>query len=76
MVWTFVGSIGGCLILYVLPPIAYLKIRYMYYMHMHGFSHHWWRSFKNLVAFLLIFLGLFLLAVENYEAVVDVSKKS
>ena len=76
MVWSFVGSIGGCLILYVLPPMAYLKIQYMYYTHMNGFSHGWWRSFKNLAALLLIFIGLFLLAVENYEAVVDVSKES
>lgn len=76
MVWDFVGSIGGCLILYVLPPLAYLKIQYMYYRHMHGFSHSWWWSLKNLSALLLTTVGLVLLGVENYEAVVDVPEES
>lgn len=76
MVWNFVGSIGGCLILYVLPPMAYLKIRYMHYRHMHGFSRGWWLSAKNLSAFLMTLVGLALLAVENYVAVKDVYNQS
>ena len=76
MVWNFVGSIGGCLILYVLPPMAYLKIRYMHYRHMHGFLRGWWLSAKNLSAFLMTLFGLALLAVENYVAIKDVYNQS
>jgi len=43
---------------------------------MNGFSRGWWCSLKNLAAFLLTVVGLILLAVENYQAVLDVPKKS
>ncbi|XP_065904245.1 probable sodium-coupled neutral amino acid transporter 6 [Dysidea avara] len=75
-VWDFVGSIGGCLILYVLPPIAFLKIRYQHYRHLHGHSRRWWRTPKDMAAFCLTLIGLILLAVENYQAVIDVKVKS
>lgn len=75
-VWNFVGSIGGVLVFYVYPAAFYVRLRYLRYMH---------RAKKNqvticsqydvcavckeVVAYTILFVGLLLLIVENYQAI-------
>jgi amino acid permease len=75
LVWNFVGSIGGTLILYIFPPAFFLRLRYMRYTHRsrtEGLSvrsqYNWSGVVREGVAAVIMVTGLLLLVAENYSA--------
>ena len=75
-VWNFVGSIGGTLILFILPPVFYLKLRHMVMKEeavKKGVPvNSLYRNFsiwRDVVAFLILVLGVVLMIVENYVSI-------
>lgn len=63
MLWGFVGSIGCTMIIYVLPPAFYLKVRH----------HPEKPDFKQVFAWLLFITGLFLLCAGLYQSIVNIT---
>lgn len=75
-VWNFVGSIGGTLILFILPPVFYLRLRHMVMKEeavKKGVPvNSLYRNFsiwRDVVAFLILVLGVVLMIVENYVSI-------
>lgn len=74
--WNFVGSIGGVLVLYIYPSAFYLRLRYLRYKlrsNERGVSifsqYDFWAVLKETIAWAILFVGLVLLVVENYQAI-------
>ena len=78
-VWNFVGCIGGTLILYVYPPLFYLRVRYLMkqrasieenttLLEQYNTCAIW----KDIVAVAIVILGVVLLVVGIYVAVVAI----
>ena len=74
--WNFVGCIGGTLILYVYPPLFYLRVRY--FMKQRASiednttlleQYNTCETWKDIVAVAIVILGVVLLAVGIYVAV-------
>ena len=82
-IWNFVGSIGGVLVFYIYPSAFYLRLRYMRYrkkMENDGIS---FRSqydifcfIKEIIACIILIIGIILLVVENYQSISAVIMKS
>ena len=62
MLWGLVGAIGCTLIIYVLPPAFYLKVRH----------HPENPDAKQIFAWLLLIIGIFLLGAGTYTSVVNI----
>ena len=76
LVWNFVGSIGGVLVLYIYPAACYLKLRFARNRLRSELGNITIRSqynsaavVKELVAWTILIIGLLLLVVENYQAI-------
>ena len=76
IVWNFVGSIGGVLVLYIYPAACYLKLRYVRYKQRAKIGNITIRSqytkdgiAKELIAWVILIAGFLLLVVENYQAI-------
>ena len=63
MLWGIVGSIGCTMIIYVLPPAFYLKVRH----------HPEKPDCKQVFAWLLFVTGLFLLCAGLYQSIVNIT---
>lgn len=70
------GSIGGTLILYIFPAACYLRLRYLRYRYrskVHRVTiysqYNIYAIVKEVIAWLILGLGLVLLIVENYQAI-------
>lgn len=80
--WNFVGAIGGTLILYIFPPLFFLRLRYFSAVRAasrtQNPAHSVWSYYRNitvwkdLVALAIILLGVFVLVAGNYVAVEDI----
>jgi heme/copper-type cytochrome/quinol oxidase subunit 2 len=76
LVWNFVGSTAGVLVLYIYPSAFYLRLRYVRYRERArktGASpltqYTIYSVIKEGVAWLILVIGLVLLVVENYQAI-------
>lgn len=76
LVWNFVGSTSGVLVLYIYPSAFYLRLRYVRYKLRAQNTRTSIRTqydvyavIKEGVAWLILVIGLVLLVVENYQAV-------
>ena len=76
VVWNFVGSIGGILVLYIYPAACYLKLRFARYRLRSELGNITIRSqynsaavVKEMIAWFILVVGLLLLVVENYQAI-------
>lgn len=58
MVWSFVGAIGNTLIIYILPPAFYLRVRH----------HPKFPDAKQLAAWLLMIIGVLALVLGTYQS--------
>lgn len=77
--WNFVGAIGGTLILYIFPPLFFLRLRYFSSMRaasrIQNPTHSVWYYYcnitvwKDIAAVAIILLGVFILVAGNYVAV-------
>ena len=75
-VWNFVGSIGGTLVLFIYPPIFYLRLRYMCFKEeavRKGVPVLWMYKnisiCKDIIAAVILIVGVILVIVENYVSV-------
>ena len=82
LVWNFVGSIAGLLIVYILPPLYYLRIRFMHLrfrrqtgqstlnVWCHNDSFGW--IVKDVIAGAILCLGVVSMVAANYIAILGV----
>lgn len=79
LVWNFVGSTAGVLVLYVYPSAFFLRLRYVRYKarakktgtNIHT-QYDVYAVIKEGVALLILVIGMVLLVVENYQAITAV----
>lgn len=78
-VWNFVGSIGGVLVLYIYPAMCYLRLCYLRHQKKSLEANESilsqytvWTFIKELIAWIILLVGLILLVVENYQAIYSV----
>ena len=83
IVWNFVGSIGGTLILYIFPPLFLLRLRYFAYLRLSSQMSTSIRNlycsctlWKDIVAMAIIIWGIFVLVAGNYSAIEAIFQKS
>ena len=62
MLWGIVGSIGCTIIIYILPPAFYLKVRH----------HPEKPDCKQIFAWLLFITGIFLLCAGTYQSIANI----
>eukprot|EP00794_Sanderia_malayensis_P003441 gene3441-3936_t len=62
MLWGFVGAIGCTVIIYILPPAFYLKVRH----------HPEKPDAKKICAWLLLIVGIFLLCAGIYQSIMNI----
>ena len=78
-VWNFVGSTGGVLLLFVYPAACYLRLCYLHYQKKSvELKVSIWSQYtaltvlKELIAWVILIMGMLLLVVENYQAIYSV----
>ena len=79
LVWNFVGSTGGLLIVYILPPLYYLRIRFLHlrFRRQQGESFRNVRccnnslawKIKDVIALAILCLGMVSMIASNYHAI-------
>ena len=62
MVWAFVGSVGCTIIIYILPPVFYLRVR----------VHPDKPDLKQISALLLLVCGVFMLGAGSYQSIMNI----
>lgn len=77
--WNFVGSIAGLLIVYILPPLYYLRIRFMHIRFRRQLDQStlnaWWHNdsagwvIKDVIAAAILCLGVVSMVAANYVAI-------
>ena len=81
--WSFVGAIGGSLVLYILPALFYLRLHYFIRLKTAGETssslmqqYRQCSVWKDLVALTILVMGVVVLIAGNYEAIDSIVHRS